>query len=55
MDQWRFFVLSSKIFKFIKNDKTVWEREPLENLAKKKTTNFIQARKILDCHGYNKR
>tara|TARA_A100001011_G_scaffold338714_1_gene369689 strand:+ start:989 stop:1723 length:735 start_codon:yes stop_codon:yes gene_type:complete len=31
-----FFVLSSKIFKFIKNDKTVWEREPLENLAKKK-------------------
>ncbi len=31
-----FFVLSSKIFNLIKNDKTIWEREPLETLAKQK-------------------
>ena len=31
-----FFVLSGKIFNFIKNDKTIWEREPLETLAKLK-------------------
>ena len=31
-----FFVLNSKIFKFIKNDKTMLEKEPLENLSKKK-------------------
>ena len=28
-----FFVLSPKIFDYIKNDQTIWEREPLENLA----------------------
>ncbi len=31
-----FFVFNSKIFKFIKNDKTMLEREPLEILQKKK-------------------
>jgi glucose-1-phosphate cytidylyltransferase len=31
-----FFVLSKKVIKFIKNDKTVWEQEPLEMIAKKK-------------------
>ena len=31
-----FFVLSGKIFNLIKNDKTIWEREPLETLAKQK-------------------
>ena len=30
-----FFVLNSKIFKFIKNDQTMLEREPLEHLTKK--------------------
>lgn len=30
-----FFVLESGIFNFIKSKKTFWEKEPLENLAKK--------------------
>lgn len=29
-----FFVLEPEIFKYIKNDSTIWEREPLEKLAK---------------------
>jgi glucose-1-phosphate cytidylyltransferase len=29
-----FFVLEPNIFKYIKDDLTIWEREPLENLAK---------------------
>ena len=28
-----FFVLSPKVIDYIKNDTTIWEREPLENLA----------------------
>ena len=31
-----FFVLNPKIFKFIKNDKTFFEREPLEKSARSK-------------------
>jgi len=31
-----FFVLNSKIFDFIKNDKTVFEREPLEKMVRRK-------------------
>lgn len=31
-----FFVLSNKIFKFIKNDQTRWESKPLEKIANKK-------------------
>jgi glucose-1-phosphate cytidylyltransferase len=31
-----FFVLEPEIFKFIKNNNTYFEREPLENLTKKK-------------------
>ena len=31
-----FFVIEPKFFRFIKNDKTYLEREPLENLCKKK-------------------
>jgi glucose-1-phosphate cytidylyltransferase len=31
-----FFVLSKKVIKFIRGDKTVWENEPLKNIAKKK-------------------
>jgi glucose-1-phosphate cytidylyltransferase len=30
-----FFVLNKKIFDYIKNEEVIWEREPLENLAKK--------------------
>jgi len=29
-----FFVLKKDIFKYLKDDSTVWEREPLENLSK---------------------
>lgn len=29
-----FFVLEPKVIEYIKNDSTVWEREPLENLAR---------------------
>ena len=31
-----FFIANKKIFDFIKNDKTILEKEPLEILAKKK-------------------
>jgi glucose-1-phosphate cytidylyltransferase len=31
-----FFVLSKKIFKYIKNDNTIWEKEPLEKLSSDK-------------------
>ena len=31
-----FFVLSPKIFKYIKGDSTRWEAGPLQNIAKKK-------------------
>ncbi len=31
-----YFVLEPTIFDYIKNDTTIWEREPLEKLAKKK-------------------
>lgn len=34
-----FFVLRPEIFKYLKDDTTVWEREPLENLAKNKQLN----------------
>lgn len=29
-----FFILNKKIFDYIKNEKVIWEKEPLENLAK---------------------
>jgi glucose-1-phosphate cytidylyltransferase len=29
-----FFVLSPKVFQYISNDKTIWEREPLEGIAR---------------------
>jgi glucose-1-phosphate cytidylyltransferase len=31
-----FFVLNKKIFEYLKDDNTMWEKEPLETLAKKK-------------------
>jgi len=43
-----FFVLEPKVFDYLKNDLTIWEREPLEKLAKEsqlstyKHTNFWQ-------------
>ena len=31
-----FFVLKQEIFKYLKDDYTIWEKEPLETLSKKK-------------------
>tara|TARA_B100001093_G_scaffold519066_1_gene606272 strand:- start:2919 stop:3641 length:723 start_codon:yes stop_codon:yes gene_type:complete len=31
-----FFVLNQQVFKYIKNDQSIWEREPLQNIAKNK-------------------
>jgi len=31
-----FFVLKQEIFKYLKDDQTIWEKEPLETLSKKK-------------------
>ena len=31
-----FFVLNKDIFNYIRSEKTIWEREPLERLSKKK-------------------
>jgi len=31
-----FFILNKQAIKFIKNDQSIWEREPLQNIAKKK-------------------
>jgi glucose-1-phosphate cytidylyltransferase len=41
-----FFVLSKKIFKFIKNDKTFWERYPLEKLSKLRKLNAFKHKKF---------
>jgi glucose-1-phosphate cytidylyltransferase len=34
MDQRRFFVLNAKVLNYIDDDQTVWEREPVERLAR---------------------
>ena len=31
-----FFILSNKVFKYLANDQTVWERKPLEKLSKER-------------------
>jgi len=37
-----FFVLNSKVLNEIKSEKTIWEKEPLQNLIKKKELNAYQ-------------
>ena len=37
-----FFVLNKKVFKYIKRDNSIWEREPLENLAKDKQLSALK-------------
>jgi len=44
-----FFVLEPEIFKFIKDDSTVWEKEPLEILAKKKQLNAYKHKGFWKC------
>ena len=50
-----FFVLNKKIFEFISNPPCVWEREPLEKLAKKKQLSAYKIRWFLVSNGYYKR
>ena len=37
-----FFILNKKIFKYIQENNSIWEREPLENLAKIKQLNAFK-------------
>ena len=34
MEQWGIFILSPKVLDYIEGDKTIWERAPMERLAK---------------------
>lgn len=53
-----FFVLNQKIFKYIKSDREIFERKPLENIAKKKNlaafrhTGFWKAMDTLNDKSY---
>jgi glucose-1-phosphate cytidylyltransferase len=44
-----FFVINPKFFNYIKNDNTYLEREPLENLTKKKLLSAFQHRGFWQC------
>ena len=44
-----FFVFNSKIFDFIKDDKTMLEKEPLEKLQKKKELLAYKHEKFWQC------
>ena len=34
MEQWGIFILSPKVLDYIEGDETIWERAPMERLAK---------------------
>lgn len=44
-----FFILNAKIFKFIKNDYTMLEKEPLEKLQKRRELYAFKHRKFWQC------
>ena len=44
-----FFVLNKKVFHSLKNDKTIFERKPLEDLAKKKQLVAYKHKKFWHC------
>ena len=44
-----FFVLNKKVFKFLKNDQTIFERSPLESIAKKKQLVAYKHEKFWQC------
>lgn len=44
-----FFVMEKKIFKFLKNDQTVLEREPLENISKQKKLGAFKHHSYWQC------
>jgi len=44
-----FFVLEPEIFKYIKDDSTLWEKEPLENLAKNNQLNAYKHNGFWKC------
>ena len=44
-----FFISERKILDFIKNDSTILEKEPLENLSKKRQLNAYKHNKFWKC------
>ena len=44
-----FFVFNSKVFKFLKNDKTILEQKPLETLSRKKQLTAFKHKKFWQC------
>jgi len=44
-----FFVLEPEVFELLKDDTTVWEREPLESLARKKELNAYKHNGFWQC------
>ncbi|HOD12711.1 MAG TPA: glucose-1-phosphate cytidylyltransferase [Candidatus Omnitrophota bacterium] len=44
-----FFTLKPEIFEYLKDDSTVWEKEPLENLAKEKQLNAYKHKGFWRC------
>jgi len=44
-----FFVLEPEVFELLKDDKTIWEREPLESLAKKGQLNAYKHNGFWQC------
>ena len=50
-----YFIFTNKIFKFIKNNKTMLETKPLELLTKQKTIKSFQTPGFLAVHGYYER
>ena len=44
-----FFVMEPKIFKFLKNDLTILERSPLENICKLKKLGAFKHYKLWQC------
>ena len=53
-DKWWLFCLRAKIFDYIPNKNTIWEKEPLQNLSKNKKLNAY-LHKFLATYGYIKR
>ena len=49
MDKWWFFVFNNKVFKYLKNDKTILEQKPLELLSKEKNLMAYKHYKFWQC------
>jgi glucose-1-phosphate cytidylyltransferase len=44
-----FFVLEPEVFKYIKNDQTIWERDPLEKLSEKEQLSAFKHKGFWKC------